>query len=80
MVNENKKYKRYCKNILKQYGKHIKAFEKRLDNPIDLKENNISWTNSKGNTFELERQIQVSWFLKKGSSITSYEDLVDYSK
>lgn len=58
---------KYCKRILKQYGKHIKAFEERLDNPIETKR-----------TPKFDRRIVMPFFLMRGSkSIDSYESLVE---
>lgn len=56
---------KYCRRILKQYGKHIKAFDNRINKPIESKRS------PKG-----DRRIDMPYFLKKGSKIDSYETLV----
>ncbi|MFW6130678.1 MAG: hypothetical protein ACOC56_05775 [Atribacterota bacterium] len=70
-------HKNYCRRILKQYGRHIKNFENRLDNPLDMKMSKIKTPNSKGEKINLERRIEIPFYLKRGSrKISSYEDLV----
>jgi len=46
-------YKRYCKNIIKQYGKHILRYEERLNNPIETKK----WIEFKKNIILIEELI-----------------------
>lgn len=71
-------HKRYCKRILKQYGKHIKNWENRLDNPLDDKRNT---KHSEDLGIEYERRFEVPWYLKRGSkSITCYKDLEECAK
>ncbi len=75
------RYKRYCRNILKQYGKNIKAYEERLDNPLDMKIKKLSGLNSQGDECHFERRTEVSFFVKKGSKrLDSYESIVENAK
>lgn len=56
---------KYCKRILKQYGRHIKSFEERLEDPIETKR-----------TPKGDRRLAMPYFLKKGSKIDSHDTLV----
>ena len=70
-------YKRRCRRIIKQYGKHIKSFDYRLDNPLD--DSNVKKT-CHDNNLSYERDIQLSWFAKRTNNITCYNDLVENAK
>jgi hypothetical protein len=67
-------YKKYCKNILKQYGKNIKKFEERLDNPLDDSE--VAEICEK-HEIPYQRRLMVSAFLRRGHTITCFRDLED---
>lgn len=74
-------HQKYCRRILKQYGRHIKNFESRLDNPLDMKMSKIKTPNSKGEEITLERRIEMPFLLKRGSrKISCYEDLEEIAK
>lgn len=66
-------YQRRCKRILKQYGKNIKAFDYRLDNPKD--DTTIKEICKKHN-LKYERRVMLSWFARRTQKITCYDDLV----
>ena len=64
-------YKKYAKRIIKQYGKNIKAFEKRLDNPIITK----NWEQL-SKKYNIDRRVEIPYHVKKGVNRVGYEDLV----
>jgi len=66
------KHSRYARNVLKQYGKNIKAFEERQNHP--LSDDEMRKTFEKYN-LEYQRRFEVSWFLKRTHDISQYSDL-----
>ena len=74
-------YKRRCRRILKQYGKHMKCFDNRLDNPLDdssMRKSIESCGNKK--PVEYQRRIDMPYYAKKTRMITCYADLVELAK
>ena len=71
-------YKKYCKNILKQYGKHIKIFEKRLDEPLEMKRVVKSL---RKNTDLWERRIVMPYYIVRGTRhLDCYKNIKKFSK
>jgi len=68
------RFNRYCKNTLQQYGNKIKAFEERLDNPLEDK---VIREVCEKHEVPYQRRIMVCAFLRRGGNISCYDDIVE---